>query len=93
MNETWEMPWGENRNVINHYHELIINLKESQPPQRKMNLIFRVYNDGIGFRYEFPEQENFTKAIIMEEKTQFNLVGDPLVWWQPGDWDILRTSL
>ncbi len=88
LNETWEMPWGEQREVINHYNELVINLQETKAPNRKLNLIFRAYDDGLGFRYEFPEQENMSEVLIMDERTQFNLTGDHKCWWQPGDWDI-----
>jgi hypothetical protein len=88
FNETWQMPWGEQREVINHYNELTINLQETKKPKRRMNITFRVYNDGLGFRYEFPEQEGITEMIIMDERTQFNLTGDHTTWWIPGDWDI-----
>ncbi|MEA3503710.1 MAG: glycoside hydrolase family 97 protein [Bacteroidota bacterium] len=87
-NNTWEMLWGEQREVENHYNELIVKLEETKSPQRKFNLIFRVYDDGIGFRYEFPEQENLECVIIMDENTQFNLTDDHKCWWIPGDWDI-----
>lgn len=88
QNETWSMPWGEQREVINHYNELVVNLQEEQEPNRKLNIYFRAYNDGIGFRYEFPEQENWDEVVIMDENTKFNLTGDHLTWWTPGDWDI-----
>lgn len=87
-NEPWEMPWGEQLIVENHYNELIVDLAESEIPYRTMQIIFRVYNDGIGFRYHFPEQESMDTVIIMDENTRFNLTGDHLCWWQPGDWDI-----
>jgi hypothetical protein len=88
VDESWEMPWGEQRNVRNHYNELKVALQESNPPARKMNLIFRIYDDGLGFRYEFPEQEGWTEAIITDENTEFQLTGDHTCWWIPGDWDI-----
>lgn len=88
FNETWQMPWGEQREVVNHYNELIVMLQESEAPGRKMNVHFRVYDDGLGFRYEFPEQEGWQEAIILDENTQFNLTGDHMTWWIPGDWDI-----
>jgi alpha-glucosidase len=86
--ETWEKPWGENRLVLNQYNELKIFLEENAGLKRKMNIIFRVYDDGLGLRYEFPDQENWKEAKIREENTQFKLTGDHLCWWQPGDWDI-----
>lgn len=88
MNEDWEMPWGEQRTVNNHYNELKVSLEENTVTPKKMNLIFRVYDDGLGFRYEFPEQEGITEMLIIDENTEFNLTADHKVWWQPGDWDI-----
>ncbi len=88
VNEEWEMPWGEQRMVNNHYNEMVVKLSEVQAPNRAFNIYFRVYNDGIGFRYEFPEQESADSLIIMDENTQFNLTGNHATWWIPGDWDI-----
>jgi hypothetical protein len=88
IHETWEMPWGEQLKVENHYNELIVRLQESEAPGRKFNIHFRVFDDGIGFRYEFPEQEGVDSVIIMNEHTQFKLTGDHTCWWIPGDWDI-----
>jgi hypothetical protein len=88
FSETWPMPWGEQDSVLNHYNQLKIWLQESVEPARKFNLIFRVFNDGLGFRYEFPEQNGWTEALILEEQTEFNLTGDHTCWWIPGDWDI-----
>ena len=85
--ETWKMVWGEQLEVRNHYNELKIFLQERSELQRKMNIIFRVYDDGIGFRYEFPKQENMDEVLITDENTQFQLTEDPMAWWQPGDWD------
>ncbi len=88
FNETWEMPWGEQRYVLNHYNEVVINLKETESPFRQIDVIFRVFNDGVGFRYSFPEQEGVDSVFITEENTEFNLMEDPVCWWIPGDWDI-----
>lgn len=88
FNETWEMPWGEKRLVENNYNELKIYLQERNAPNRLLNIVFKVYNDGIGFRYEFPEQEGLSEILITDEKTEFNLTGDHKCWWIPGDWDI-----
>ncbi len=87
-NETWEMPWGEQRKVINHYNELIVELEESIVPNRRLNLYFKAFDDGIGFCYEFLEQEGLDSLIIMEENTEFQLMGDHMAWWIPADWDI-----
>lgn len=88
INEDWEMPWGEQRMVNNNYSELKVNLKESNSASRHLNIVFKIYNDGLGFRYEFPEQKDITEILITDENTEFNLTGDHRVWWQPGDWDI-----
>jgi hypothetical protein len=87
-NSTWEMPWGEKRVVVENYNELKLSLKEEKAPHRLMNIVFKVYDDGLGFRYEFPEQEAMKEMIITDENTQFKLTGDHKVWWIPGDWDI-----
>ena len=86
--ETWQMPWGEQLDVHNHYNELIVNLEEKSELKRKLNIHFKIYDDGLGFRYEFPEQDNLKEVLITDENTEFNLTGDHKVWWIPGDWDI-----
>ncbi|MFK7833313.1 MAG: glycoside hydrolase family 97 protein [Winogradskyella sp.] len=89
FNDTWQMPWGEQLDVINHYNELKIELEETTDEARLLNIIFKVYNDGIGFRYEFPEQTNLKgEVFITEEHTEFNLTEDYKTFWIPGDWDI-----
>jgi hypothetical protein len=86
--ETWNMPWGEQETVRNHYNQLTIELQEKSELQRKLTVVFKVYNDGVGFRYEFPEQENLKEVFITDENTEFQLTGDHTAWWIPGDWDI-----
>ncbi len=88
FNAKWNMPWGEQDTVKNNYNELKILLQEAKKPNRKLNVVFRIFNDGIGFRYEFPKQDNFKEALIAEENTEFNLTNDYKTWWIPGDWDI-----
>ncbi|WP_111709444.1 glycoside hydrolase family 97 protein [Lutibacter citreus] len=88
FNETWQMPWGEQIDVVNNYNELKVELQETSELKRKLNIVFRVFDDGVGFRYEFPYQENLKEVLINEENTIFNLTGDHKVWWIPGDWDI-----
>ncbi len=88
FNETWQMPWGEQLDVVNHYNELRVELQEKSELKRKLNIVFKVYNDGVGFRYEFPEQENLKEVLISEENTEFNLTEDYKTFWIPGDWDI-----
>lgn len=86
--ETWEMPWGEKRSVNNNYRQLLVKLEKKDQPNYQMNIAFRVYDDGIGFRYEFPEQPDFDTVFIMEEHTGFALAGNHTCYWIPGDWDI-----
>jgi len=86
--ETWPMPWGEQLEVRNHYNEMIVYLEEQSPKERQMNIHFKVYDDGLGFRFEFPEQPNMGEVLITDENTEFKLTGDHKVWWIPGDWDI-----
>jgi glucan 1,4-alpha-glucosidase len=87
FSEKWAPVWGERDSIVNHYRELNVFLEEQEEPRRKMNLVFRAYDDGMGFRYEFPEQEGLDEVVIMDEHTEFNLTGDHLCWWTPGDWD------
>lgn len=84
----WEMPWGEQINVENNYNELQVDVKETTAPKRRFSLVFRVYNDGLGFRYQFPKQEHLNDVFITEEHTEFNLTQDYKTFWIPGDWDI-----
>ncbi len=88
IDETWKMPWGEQIDVRNNYNELVVFLEEQTEDKRQLNIHFKVYNDGLGFRYEFPEQANLKEVLITDENTEFNLTGDHKVWWIPGDWDI-----
>lgn len=88
VNESWQMPWGEQLNVVNHYNEVRIELEEKLNLQRKLTLIFRAYNDGVALRYQFPDQANLKEVLIKEEHTEFNLTQDYKTFWIPGDWDI-----
>ena len=83
FNGTWEQPWGESRFVENKYNELIISFQAKENFDRKFNVVFRAFNDGIGFRYEFPHQEQMDYFIISDEKTEFKINGNPTVWWVP----------
>ena len=84
--ETWKPVWGEEKEILNHYNELLIQLKQDKT-NRLMNIRFRVYNEGVGFRYEFPTQKELTYFVIAEENTQFAMTGDHTAWWIPGDYD------
>ncbi len=86
--ENWETVWGQSKMVANNFNELMLELEEKEAPNRRFRLVFRLYDDGLGFRYEFPEQEALNELVILEENTEFRLAGDHLCWWQPGDWDI-----
>lgn len=86
FDETWEPVWGETREIRNHYNELLVTLAQPKT-DRKMLIRFRVFDDGLGFRYEFPLQENLIYFVIKEEKTQFAMTGDHKAWWIPGDYD------
>lgn len=86
FDETWQPVWGETKNIRNHYNELLVELEQTDT-QRFMNIRFRVYDDGIGFRYEFPQQKNLVYFVVKEEHTQFAMTGDHTAWWIPGDYD------
>jgi hypothetical protein len=88
VDEEWDMPWGEYQSVRSNFNELSIFCVEKSEPKRKVNIIFRAFDDGIGFRYEFPEQAGENDWKIKEENTEFKLTGDHMTWWIPGDWDI-----
>ena len=81
--ETWVQPWGEAKNIRNHYNGITINLEEATGLKRKLTLVFRVFDDGIGFRYEVPEQPNLKDFVILDELTEFSLNQDFSSWWIP----------
>ena len=86
FDETWEPVWGEESRIRNNYNELLVNLVQADT-ERRMAIRFRLYDDGLGFRYEFPYQKNLSYFVIKEELTQFALAGDHTAWWLPGDYD------
>lgn len=86
FDETWEPVWGEESQIRNQYNEMEVNLSQAVTG-RKMVLRFRLFDDGLGFRYEFPIQQNLGHFIIKEEKSQFAMVGDHTAFWIPGDYD------
>lgn len=89
FDETWQPVWGEQLSIRNHYNEMAVCL--SQPDDnghlREMIVRFRLYDDGVGFRYEWPAQDNFTYFTIKEERTEFAMTGDHTAYWIPGDYD------
>ena len=86
FDETWQPVWGEVKEIRNYYNELLAELKQPST-DRYMNIRFRVYDDGVGFRYEFPQQKNLVYFVIKEEHSQFAMTGDHTAWWIPGDYD------
>ena len=103
FDETWRPVWGETATIRNHYNELAVTLEQHwlepqkqipnharlQPKQHRRTIIirFRVYDDGIGFRYEFPRQQDLNYFLIKEERSEFRMAGDHTAWWLPGDYD------
>jgi alpha-glucosidase len=83
VDETWTQPWGEVKTIRNSYNSLNLTLEETAALKRKLNVEFRVYNDGFGFRYEIPEQPNLKDFVIMDELTEFTLTADHTAWWIP----------
>lgn len=86
FDEVWQPVWGENSNIRNHYNEILVRLEQPKH-YRNMNIRFRVYDDGVGFRYEFPQEGVLNYFIIKEEHTQFAMTGDHMAWWIAGDYD------
>ncbi|WP_298740392.1 glycoside hydrolase family 97 protein [uncultured Chitinophaga sp.] len=87
VNETWEPVWGEERNIRNSYEQLTVHLKQQNAPGRLLDIVFRVFADGVGFRYEFPQQSGLKYFVVKDELTEFHLTGDHTVFWIPGDYD------
>lgn len=86
FDNSWNPVWGESKTIRNHYNELLVKLKQKNT-ERLLNIRFRLFNDGLGFRYEFPEQEKLTYFVIKEEVTQFAMAGDHKAFWIAGDYD------
>ena len=86
FNETWQPVLGEQSNIINHYNELVVSLSQ-MGTGRKMNIVFRVFDEGVAFRYDFPLQKNLNYFTVAEEVTEFNLIDNHKSFWLPGDFD------
>jgi glucan 1,4-alpha-glucosidase len=86
FDETWQPVWGEVSNIRNNYNELAVTLQQKET-NRQMIIRFRLFNDGLGFRYEFPSQKNFNYFVIKEEHSQFAMTGNHTAWWIAGDYD------
>ena len=86
FDETWQPVWGEEKEIRNHYNQLIVTLEQPKN-ERYIQIEFRLFNDGLGFRYDFPQQPNLNYFIIKEERSQFAMAGDHKAFWIPGDYD------
>lgn len=86
FDETWQPVWGETKDIRNHYNELAVTLEQPHT-RRQMIIRFRLFDEGLGFRYEFPQQENLIYFVLKEEKSEFALTGDHIAFWLPGDYD------
>ncbi len=86
FDEVWQPVWGEEKEIRNHYNELAATLHQTET-DRQLLIRFRLFNDGLGFRYEFPRQKNLNYFIIKDERTQFAMTGDHTAFWIPGDYD------
>ena len=86
FDETWKPVWGETATIRNHYNELAVDLLQDAT-KRHITIRFRVYDDGMGLRYEFPQQQELNYFLIKDEHTEFAMAGDHIAWWLPGDYD------
>jgi hypothetical protein len=87
VDETWKPVWGEVSNIRNQYTQLKVQLKQQSTNGLMLNIVFKVYEEGVGFRYEFPIQPNFQFFVVASEATEFNVAGDHKTFWIPGDFD------
>lgn len=87
VNDSWKPVWGEVKEIQNNYRELKVQLKDRSSEGILMNIVFRIFNDGLGFRYVFPSQKNLNHFIVKGELTEFDMTGDHNAWWIPGDFD------
>ena len=88
VDQTWEQPWGERREIRDHYRELTVTLRERTGPRRDFDVVFRLYDDGLGFRYVFRDQPGLERLNIAEELTEFTLAEDATAWWIPAfEWN------
>ncbi|HEY4147671.1 MAG TPA: glycoside hydrolase family 97 N-terminal domain-containing protein, partial [Chitinophagaceae bacterium] len=87
VDESWQPVWGEVKTIRNHYQQLLVHLRQKEAPGRLLDICFRVFEDGVGFRYIFPRQSTLRYFIVTDELTQFSLSGDHKAFWIPGDYD------
>lgn len=86
FDETWKPVWGEESHIRNHYNEMLVDLQQPKN-ERRLQIRFRLFDDGLGFRYEFPDQKNLTYFSVADELTEFAMAGDHTAWWVAGDYD------
>ncbi|MGY3090743.1 hypothetical protein ACVWYF_003804 [Hymenobacter sp. UYAg731] len=87
VDETWQPVWGEVKDIRNHYQQLTVHLRQPAADGRKLDVVFRVFADGVGFRYEFPRQANLQYFTVQDEFTEFRLPANHKAFWIPGDYD------
>ncbi|MDB5236554.1 MAG: glycoside hydrolase family protein, partial [Hymenobacter sp.] len=87
VDETWQPVWGEVKHIRNHYQQLTVHLRQLAAPGRLLDVVFRVFADGVGFRYEMPAQRNLAYFTVQDEHTEFNLPANHKAFWIPGDYD------
>ncbi len=87
VDESWDPVWGEVKTIRNNYRQLRVTLQQSEAKNRRMVIVFRLYDEGLGFRYEFPQQDELNYFTVTEEKTEFTVTGDHKAFWMPGDFD------
>jgi glucan 1,4-alpha-glucosidase len=87
VDETWQPVWGEVKDIRNHFKELTVHLAQKKSPYRFLDIVFRIFEDGVGFRYEFPKHSALQYFVVEDEFTHFNLTGDHKTFWIPGDYD------
>jgi hypothetical protein len=85
--DTWEPVWGEVKRIRNHYNEAALTLRQPAAAGRRLIVRFRAFDDGVGFRYEFPEQKGLEHFVVVAEHTEYHLTGDHTAFWIPGDYD------
>ncbi|RSK37227.1 glycoside hydrolase family 97 protein [Hymenobacter metallilatus] len=85
--DTWQPVWGEQKNIRNHYRQLTVHLRQPVAPGRLLDVVFRLFDDGLGFRYEVPQQPGLTYFVVQQEATEFNLPANHKAFWIPGDYD------
>lgn len=87
VDDRWKPVWGEVKEIRDHHQQLTVQLRQQEKPNRLINIVFRVFEDGVGFRYEFPQQDHLDYLIISKELTEFNMQADHKAWWIPADYD------